>query len=57
MCEEYQQILHGGAGYQNRFVIPASDFESEVAESGLKIDKHFDLFPYLSMWRTYMLRT
>jgi len=42
--------------YKNRFVIPASVYESEVAESGLKIDKHFDLFPCLSMWRMYVLR-
>jgi len=42
--------------YQNRFVIPASVFENEVAESGLRIEKRLDLFPYLSMWRTYVLR-
>ena len=42
--------------YDNRFVIPVGLFEEEVAESGLRIDSHFDLFPYLSMWRTYVLR-
>ena len=42
--------------YDNRFVIPVGLFEEEVAESGLTIVAHFDLFPYLSMWRTYVLR-
>ena len=45
-----------GHRYQNRFVIPASVFESEVAASGLRIERRLDLFPYLSMWRTYVLR-
>jgi len=45
-----------GHRYQNRSVIPASVFESEVAASGLRIERRLDLFPYLSMWRTYVLR-
>lgn len=51
-----KQTYREGHRYQNRFVIPASVFENEVAESGLRIEKRLDLFPYLSMWRTYVLR-
>jgi len=42
--------------YHNRFLVPAAVFESEISESGLEIEKSFDLMPYLSMWRTYVLR-
>jgi ubiquinone/menaquinone biosynthesis C-methylase UbiE len=42
--------------YQNRFVVPASEFERGISESGLRIEKRLDMLPYMSMWRTYVLR-
>jgi len=45
-------------GYQNRFIIPATQFEDEVASTpGLEIVGHVDLFPGISMWRTYVLKS
>lgn len=42
--------------YQNRFVIPIKQIESEFAATGFSIEKKLDLFPLLSMWRTYVLK-
>jgi len=41
--------------YQNRFILPRRQFEAEVEQCGLKIIKHYDLVPRISIWRTYLL--
>ncbi len=44
--------------YQNRFIIPADQFEAEVTSiAGLEVAGHVDLLPGISMWRTYILRS
>ncbi|MCB1616880.1 MAG: class I SAM-dependent methyltransferase [Pseudomonadales bacterium] len=40
---------------QNRFVLPAKQIEKEFADAGFSINTHFDFFPFLSMWRVYVL--
>lgn len=40
----------------NRFVTPASQFESECKEAGLQVDAYYDVIPLLLMWRIYVLR-
>ncbi len=42
--------------YQNRFVIPSKQIEAEFANAGFSIEAKLDLVPYLSMWRTYVLK-
>jgi hypothetical protein len=43
--------------YQNRFIVPADQFEAEVtSDAGLEIVGHVDLLPGIFMWRTYVLR-
>lgn len=41
--------------YQNRFVVPAAQFESECLRSGFSISGKFDMLPGVSMWRVYTL--
>jgi len=43
--------------YQNRFVLSASQIESEFRQAGLGIIDHVDFLKYHSMWRTYILNT
>lgn len=42
-------------GYVNRLVIPQKTIEQEFAEAGLKMVKHLDVLPGISMWRYYVL--
>ena len=42
--------------YQNRFVVPVKEFESEINEAGMDIIKGLDFIPYYAMWRTYVLK-
>lgn len=42
--------------FQNRFVVQPETFESDAEAAGHEIVGHFDLFPGISMWRTYVLR-
>ena len=44
-------------GYQNRFVLSASQVESEFRQAGLGIIDHVDFLKYHSMWRIYILTT
>ena len=41
--------------YQNRFVQPVSQIESEFRQAGLGIIGHVDFLKYQSMWRIYIL--
>jgi ubiquinone/menaquinone biosynthesis C-methylase UbiE len=41
--------------YQNRFVIPAHQFEAECREAGFTISAKLDMLPLISMWRVYVL--
>ena len=43
--------------FQNRFVIQPEEFESDAGAAGHEILGYFDLFPKVSMWRTYVLRS
>ena len=47
--------MRTGRKFQNRFVIPPEDFEADSVAAGHKIIGHFDMFPGISMWRTYVL--
>ncbi len=42
--------------YQNRFVLPVKQVESEFEEAGFRIQERLDVMPALSMWRFYVLR-
>lgn len=44
------------AGYQNRFVIPASTITSEFAAAGFEVIGSLDFLPFYAMWRVYVLR-
>lgn len=43
-------------GYQNRFVVPARQAESEFRQAGFEIVDHLDFLPLHAMWRVYVLR-
>ncbi|HIE85985.1 MAG TPA: class I SAM-dependent methyltransferase [Pseudomonadales bacterium] len=52
-----QEAKRASTSYQNRFIVPADQFEAEVTlGAGLEIVGHVDLLPGISMWRTYILR-
>ena len=46
---------HSRPVYQDRFVLPREQVEREFMDAGLDIVGKVDLFPYVSMWRTYVL--
>jgi ubiquinone/menaquinone biosynthesis C-methylase UbiE len=53
-----QEAKRVRTSYQNRFILPADQFEAEVTSgAGLEIVGHVDLLPGISMWRTYVLRS
>jgi len=53
-----QEAKRVRTSYQNRFIVPADQFEAEVTlGAGLEIVGHVDLLPGISMWRTYVLRS
>jgi len=41
--------------YENRFVLPVAQAESELLEAGFRIIGHVDFLPRYSMWRCYVL--
>lgn len=43
-------------GHRNRFMIPRRVVEREIAQSGLRVVRRVDFFPFYSMWTTYVLR-
>lgn len=45
----------GERSYQNRFVVPRAELESEFRDCGLIPITHFDLIPGYSQWRFYLL--
>ena len=47
----------GPGKFQNRFVLPASQVESEFRQAGLGVIDHVDFLKYHSMWRIYVLNT
>ncbi len=50
------EARRGKRAYQNRFVIPAKQIESEFASLGLSVEAKLDFMPFFSMWRTYILK-
>lgn len=45
----------GKRSYQNRFIAPVADIETEFREAGFRVKGKFDFIPFYSMWRTYVL--
>lgn len=43
-------------GYQNRFVLPVAQVESEFAQAGFSVVGSLDFIPFFAMWRVYILR-
>ncbi|MBP8029869.1 MAG: class I SAM-dependent methyltransferase [Pseudomonadales bacterium] len=43
-------------GYQNRFVLPAGQVESEFEQAGFSVVGSLDFIPFYAMWRVYVLR-
>lgn len=43
-------------GYQNRFVLPASQIEAEFGAAGFTVTGALDFLPLYAMWRVYVLR-
>lgn len=43
-------------GYQNRFVLPAAQVESEFTQAGFSVVGSLDFIPFYAMWRVYILR-
>jgi hypothetical protein len=43
-------------GYQNRFVLPAAQVESEFSQAGFNVVGSMDFLPFYAMWRVYVLR-
>ncbi len=43
-------------GYQNRFVLPVAQVESEFAQAGFNVVGSMDFLPFYAMWRVYVLR-
>jgi len=41
---------------QNRFVVPAKQFEQEIAQAGFSVVDSLDFLPYYALWRVYVLR-
>lgn len=39
----------------NRLVVPRATIEAEFAQAGLRVVRHLDVLPGLSMWRLYLL--
>jgi ubiquinone/menaquinone biosynthesis C-methylase UbiE len=44
------------SGYQNRFVIPAAQIETEFKQAGFSLVSSIDFLPAYAMWRVYVLR-
>lgn len=42
-------------GYGKRICRPRAEVETEFAQAGLKILRHYDVWPRLDMWRLYLL--
>jgi SAM-dependent methyltransferase len=43
------------AGFGKRLCIPVKTIENEISACGLTIIRAYDVWPYLTMWRTYLL--
>lgn len=43
--------------YQNRFVVPRAQVESEFREAGMEITGYIDFLGFYSIWRVYVLNT
>ena len=43
-------------GFGRRICRPRQEVEEEFLQAGFAIEKHFDVWPQLSMWRLYLLR-
>ncbi|MCB1685340.1 MAG: class I SAM-dependent methyltransferase [Pseudomonadales bacterium] len=43
------------AGYGKRICRPRAEVEAEFSQAGLKIRRHYDVWPHLDMWRLYLL--
>lgn len=46
-----------GKAYQNRFVMPRDQIESEFREAGMEMTGYIDFLKFHSMWRIYILNT
>ena len=54
---EHRRAREGGQeSYQNRFVLPAAQVESEFERAGFRVQKHLDFLPLYALWRVYILR-
>jgi SAM-dependent methyltransferase len=42
-------------GFGRRICRPVSEVEAEFTRAGFEVSRHWDLWPRLSMWRTYLL--
>jgi hypothetical protein len=49
------EAKRGKCSYQNRFIAPAAEIETEFREAGFSIKDKIDFIPFYSMWRTYVL--
>ena len=54
---EAKRIARGKkTGYQNRFVLPAAQVESEFNQAGFSVIGSLDFLPFYALWRVYILR-
>lgn len=49
------EIRHPRGANQNRFVVPAKQFEQEIAQAGFSLIASLDFLPYYALWRVYVL--
>jgi ubiquinone/menaquinone biosynthesis C-methylase UbiE len=54
--EERRAARGKQTGYQNRFVIPAKQIETEFSQAGFNVIGSKDFIPFYAMWRFYILR-
>jgi ubiquinone/menaquinone biosynthesis C-methylase UbiE len=54
--ETKRAAKYKNSSYQNRFVIPAEQIESEFKQAGFSVVSSIDFLPAYAMWRIYVLR-
>jgi hypothetical protein len=54
--QDEKRAARGKTGYQNRFVLPAKQVESEFDQAGFSVVGLLDFLPLYAMWRVYILR-